>query len=111
MLSSQFYSHDTRVSYLGRNRIELVGVRLCCLPLGPPSTEIGDPYSPAMLSRYWPNTVKAAGVRHIKLDAAPYTCATLMHLQGIPIAVIAAWTRHKNASLTRSRLFERFERR
>jgi integrase len=99
------------------------------------SNEIGDPYSPAVLSRYWRDAVKAAGVRHIKLHAARNTCATLMHLQGIPVAVIAAWIGHKDASLTlklyahsqtdwltvaadsldrvvtRSRLFERFERR
>ncbi|WP_081812549.1 tyrosine-type recombinase/integrase [Mycolicibacterium mageritense] len=46
------------------------------------------------LSRYWRDTVRAAGVRHIKLHAAPHTCATLMHLNRIPAAVIAAWIRH-----------------
>jgi integrase len=64
------------------------------------SNEIGEPYSPAVLSRYWRDTVKAAGVRHIKLHAARHTCATLMHLQGVPAAVIAAWIGHKDASLT-----------
>ena len=64
------------------------------------SNEIGDHYSPAVLSRYWRDAVKAAGVRHIKLHAARHTCATLMHLQGIPVAVIAAWIGHKDASLT-----------
>jgi len=44
--------------------------------------------------------VKAAGVRHIKLHAARHTCATLMHLSGVPVAVIAAWIGHKDASLT-----------
>jgi integrase len=39
-------------------------------------------------------------VRHIKLHAARHTCATLMHLQGVPVAVIAAWIGHKDASLT-----------
>jgi integrase len=29
-----------------------------------------------------------------------HTCATLIHLQGVPMAVIAAWTGHKDASLT-----------
>ena len=53
-----------------------------------------------VLSRYWRDAVKAAGVRHIKLHAARHTCATLMHLQGIPVAVIAAWIGHKDASLT-----------
>lgn len=64
------------------------------------SNEAGAPYSPAVLSRYWRDTVKAAGVRHIKLHAARHTCATLMHLQGVPIAVIAAWIGHRDASLT-----------
>lgn len=60
----------------------------------------GEPYSPAVLSRYWRDAVKAAGVRHIKLHAARHTCATLMHLDGVPVAVIAAWIGHKDASLT-----------
>ncbi|TGD89220.1 site-specific integrase [Mycolicibacterium sp. CH28] len=62
--------------------------------------EIGHPYAPAVLSRYWRDTVRAAGVRHIKLHAARHTCATLMHLDGVPAAVIAAWIGHKDASLT-----------
>jgi integrase len=56
--------------------------------------------TPAVPSRYWRDAVKAAGVRHIKLHAARHTCATLMHLQGVPVAVIAAWIGHKGASLT-----------
>ena len=64
------------------------------------SNEAGEPYSPAVLSRYRQDTVKAAGVRHIKLHAARHTCATLMHLSAVPVAVIAAWIGHKDASLT-----------
>lgn len=64
------------------------------------SNEVGEPYHPQVLSRYWSDAVKAAGVRHIKLHAAPHTCATLMHLSGVPVAVIAAWIGHKDASLT-----------
>jgi integrase len=64
------------------------------------SNEVGDPYSPAVLSRYWRDAVKAAGVRHIKLHAARHTAATLMHLSGVPTAVVAAWIGHKDASLT-----------
>ncbi|KIQ19822.1 tyrosine-type recombinase/integrase [Rhodococcus sp. MEB064] len=64
------------------------------------SNEAGSPYSPAVLSRYWRDTVKGAGIRHIKLHAARHTCATLMHLQGVPVALIAAWIGHKDASLT-----------
>ncbi|WP_373203206.1 site-specific integrase [Mycobacterium marinum] len=64
------------------------------------SNEAGQPYSPAVLSRYWGDTVEAAGIRHIKLHAARHTCATLMRLQGVPVAVIAAWIGHKDATLT-----------
>jgi hypothetical protein len=53
-----------------------------------------------VLSRYWREAVEAAGLRHIKLHAARHTCATLMYLQGVPVAVIAAWIGHKDASLT-----------
>jgi integrase len=60
----------------------------------------GDPYSPMVLSRHWRDAVKAPGIRHIKLHAARHTCATLMHLSGVPVAVIAAWIGHKVASLT-----------
>jgi integrase len=62
--------------------------------------EAGQPYSPGVLSRYWREAVEAAGLRHVKLHAARHTCATLMHLQGVPVAVIAAWIGHKDASLT-----------
>lgn len=62
--------------------------------------EVGQPYAPPVLSRYWRDTVRKAAVRHIKLHAARHTCATLMHLQGVPAAVIAAWIGHKDASLT-----------
>jgi integrase len=62
--------------------------------------EIGQPYSPSVLSRYWRETVAATGLRHIKLHAARHTCATLMHLQGVPIILIAAWIGHDDPTLT-----------
>jgi integrase len=62
--------------------------------------ELGRAYAPGVLSRYWRDTVTAAGIRHIKLHAARHTCATLMHLDGVPAAMIAAWIGHKDASLT-----------
>jgi integrase len=64
------------------------------------SNEIGDPYHPQVLSRYWRDAVKNAKLRPIKLHAARHTAATAMHLAGVPIAVIAAWIGHKDASLT-----------
>jgi integrase len=64
------------------------------------SNEIVEPYNPAVLSRYWANAVKAAGVRHIKLHGGRHTAATLMHLDGVPIVVIAAWIGHSDPTLT-----------
>lgn len=34
--------------------------------------EAGEPYSPAVLSRYWRDTVNAAGVRHIAARGTAY---------------------------------------
>lgn len=62
--------------------------------------EIGEPYNPAVLSRYWAEAVKVAGVRHIKLHGGRHTAATLMHLDGVPVAVIAAWIGHSDPTLT-----------
>ena len=59
----------------------------------------GEPYSRAVLS-VLAGGGQGRGVRHTKSDAARHTCATLMHLQGVPTAVIAAWIGHKDASLT-----------
>lgn len=64
------------------------------------SNEIGEPYNPAVLSRYWADAVRAAGVRHIKLHGGRHTAATLMHLDGVPVAVIAAWIGHSDPTLT-----------
>jgi integrase len=63
-------------------------------------SEIGEPYSPQVLSRGWHKACKQAGVREIKLHAARHTCATLMHLSGVPTVVIAAWIGHADATLT-----------
>ena len=53
-----------------------------------------------MLSRCWRKAAKRAGVREIKLHAARHKCAMLMHLQGVPIVVIAAWIGHSDPALT-----------
>jgi integrase len=54
-------------------------------------------------SRYWRETVEAAGLRNIKLHAARHTGATLVRQQGVPVAVIAAWSGHQDTSLTMRR--------
>ena len=70
----------------------------------------GEPYAPGVLNRYRVKVLTAAGVRHIKLHGGRHSCATLMGLQGVPVAVIAAWIGHKDASLT-TRLHLTFSKR
>ncbi|AWK74262.1 recombinase XerD [Rhodococcus oxybenzonivorans] len=64
------------------------------------SNEVGQPYSPAVLSRYWRDITITAGVRPIRLHDARHTAATTMHLQGVPVAVIAQWIGHSSAAFT-----------
>jgi len=62
--------------------------------------EIGEPLHPDTVSAYWDQLTAAAGVRRIRLHDARHTCGTLMHLQGVPTAVIAAWLGHADAGFT-----------
>jgi integrase len=62
--------------------------------------ELGRPLHPETVSDYWDQLTVAAGVRRIRLHNARHTCGTLMHLQGVPAAVIAAWLGHANSAFT-----------
>jgi integrase len=63
--------------------------------------EAGRPYHPDTLTSKWTQAVKAVpDVPKIRLHDARHTCGTLMHLQGVPIAVISAWLGHADASFT-----------
>lgn len=62
--------------------------------------EFGSPYHPDTLYKYWSRTLKAAGLPHVRLHDARHSCATLMHQRGVPLAVIAAWLGHTDASFT-----------
>ncbi|NKY29453.1 tyrosine-type recombinase/integrase [Nocardia gamkensis] len=62
--------------------------------------EDGTPYHPDTLTHRWAKAVKKAGVRHIRLHDARHTCGTTMHLRKVPLAVIAAWLGHADASVT-----------
>ena len=42
----------------------------------------------------------AAGVRPIRLHDARHSCGTALHLRGVPLAVIAKWLGHADASIT-----------
>jgi len=41
-------------------------------------------------------------IERVRLHDARHSCATLMHLRGVPIAMIAAWLGHANAAFTLS---------
>ena len=41
-------------------------------------------------------------IERVRLHDARHSCATLMHLRGVPIAVIAAWLGHASAAFTLS---------
>lgn len=62
--------------------------------------EAGEALSPHALTSRWARTLKATGVRHIRLHDARHTCGTLMHLENVPIAVISAWLGHASKAFT-----------
>lgn len=62
--------------------------------------EAGEPYHPDTLTKLWTRAVASAKVPHIRLQDARHTCATTMHLQGVPIAVVSAWLGHADHSFT-----------
>ncbi|TCJ94630.1 tyrosine-type recombinase/integrase [Nocardia alba] len=62
--------------------------------------EDGTPYHPDTITHRWAKAVKRAGLRHIRLHDARHTCGTTMHLRKVPMAVIAAWLGHADASVT-----------
>ena len=62
--------------------------------------EAGEPYHPSTLSRLWQAAIRDLSVPQIRLHDARHTCATLMHLQGVPIALVAAWLGHADVSFT-----------
>lgn len=64
------------------------------------ANEIGEPYTPGALTNMWHRLTKTAGVRPIRLHDARHTAGTAMHLRGVPLAVIAAWLGHADASVT-----------
>jgi integrase len=62
--------------------------------------EIGEPYTPDTLTRMWRKLTTSAGVRPIRLHDARHSCGTALHLRGVPLAVIAKWLGHADASIT-----------
>jgi integrase len=64
--------------------------------------EAGAPLSPGAISSRWEHVLEGAGVRKVRLHDARHTCGTLMHLKGVPIAVVAAWFGHASSAFTQA---------
>jgi integrase len=62
--------------------------------------ELGHPYRPEWFSDEFRRMAKAGGLPVIRLHDARHTCGTLMHLRGVPTAVISKWLGHATASFT-----------
>ena len=66
------------------------------------SDEQGMPYHPNLLTFRWGKLLDDLKITRVRLHDARHSCATLMHLRGVPIAVIAAWLGHASAAFTMS---------
>ena len=66
------------------------------------SDETGQPYHPDTLTSRWRRMLDELGINRVRLHDARHSCATLMHLREVPIAVIAAWLGHASAAFTMS---------
>lgn len=66
-------------------------------------SELGTAYTPDALTKIWHKLTDNAGVRAIRLHDARHSAGTAMHLRGVPIATIAAWLGHSDASFTMTR--------
>ncbi|MCB0927099.1 MAG: site-specific integrase [Mycobacterium sp.] len=55
---------------------------------------------PDTLTHAWRDALETAGLPHVRLHDARHSCATLMHMRGVPVVVIAAWLGHQDAGFT-----------
>ncbi|MGC5023568.1 site-specific integrase [Tsukamurella sp. DT100] len=62
--------------------------------------EAGEPRSPSWLTDAWDRLQRDLKIDRVRLHDARHSCATLMHMRGVPIAVIAAWLGHSSAAFT-----------
>lgn len=62
--------------------------------------ELGDPVHPETFSDQFEVRVRRTKLPKIRLHDCRHTCGTLMHLRGVPTAVISAWLGHASASFT-----------
>lgn len=64
------------------------------------ANEVGQPVHPEWYGQRFAGAVKAAKLPVIRLHDTRHTCGTLMHLRGVPTAVISKWLGHASASFT-----------
>lgn len=62
--------------------------------------ELGRPYQPTWYGHRFARLAREAGLPVIRLHDARHTTGTLMHLRGVPTAVISAWLGHASAAFT-----------
>ncbi|GJO33974.1 hypothetical protein NJB1507_46320 [Mycobacterium marinum] len=62
--------------------------------------ETGEPYHPNLIYWRWGKMLDCLKIERVRLHDARHTCGTLMHLRGVPVAVIAAWLGHASAAFT-----------
>ena len=62
--------------------------------------EAGQPYTPGALTNMGHRLTETAGVRPMRLHDARNSCGTAMNLRAVPMAVIAKWLGHADASIT-----------
>ncbi|CAJ1579744.1 site-specific integrase [[Mycobacterium] wendilense] len=62
--------------------------------------EFGAAPHPDTLTKAWAKALGSAGLPHVRLHDARHSCATLMHMRGVPVVVIAAWLGHQDAGFT-----------
>lgn len=62
--------------------------------------EFGVAPYPDTLTSAWRKALAGAGIPHVRLHDARHSCATLMHLNGVPTVVIAAWLGHQDPGFT-----------
>jgi integrase len=66
------------------------------------ANEVGDPYSPSRLGRWFHQRAEAAGLRRIRLHDTRHTAASLMLADGVPVPVVAELLGHSSANITLS---------
>ncbi|MFC7754597.1 site-specific integrase [Tsukamurella soli] len=62
--------------------------------------EFGAAYYPTSLREFWARALRDAKLPHVRLHDARHTCGTLMHLNGVPTAVIAKLLGHTDPAFT-----------